>query len=425
MGGTCLNVGCIPSKAIIHVAEAFHNARSPERNSAFGLTIGEASLDLGKTMAWKDTIVGRLNAGVASLLRKNNVTVLIGKATIEDGKTCIVSCADGPVRVRTEHLVIATGSSPAEIAALPFGGSILSSTDALSLNSVPDRLVVIGAGYIGLELGIAFSKLGSTVTIVEASDRILPAWDADLTRPVARRLKSLGIEILTGSKASGFSNGILLATKTDSGEVLSIPAEKILVAVGRIPRTEGFGLERLDLTRNGPFIDIDNRCATSMRNVWAIGDVTGEPMLAHRAMSQGETVAEIIAGKRRVHDKNAMPSVCFTDPEIASVGITVEAAHLAGVETTVGTFPFSANGRSMTQTDEAGFIRVVCRADNHRVLGIQAVGAHVSELAAAFALAIEMDARAEDIAATIHAHPTRGEAFQEAALAALGHPLHI
>jgi dihydrolipoamide dehydrogenase len=308
--------------------------------------------------------------------------------------------------------------------ALKFGGDVLSSTDALALTEVPESLAVVGAGYIGMELGIAFAKLGAKVTIVEALPKILALYDAELTQPVVRRLADLGVETLVGAKALGFADGALKIAAADGAE-RAIAADKVLVAVGRRARTSGFGLETLDLTMSGPFVRIDETCATSMRNVWAIGDVTGEPMLAHRAMAQGEMVAEMIAGKKRAFDRVAIPAVCFTDPEIVAVGLSPDAAKAAHGEIRVGHFPFRANGRAMTLQDDDGFVRIVARADNHVVLGVQAVGQGVSELSAAFSLALEMGARLEDIALTIHAHPTLSEAFHESALAALGHPLHI
>jgi dihydrolipoamide dehydrogenase len=425
LGGSCLNVGCIPSKAIIHVAEAFHQAHARQHGSAFGLTSKETELDFARTQDWKDTIVSKLSGGVAFLLRKNKVTVLEGRAEIVDGKTCVVTGAAGPTRIRAEHLMIATGSQPVEIPSLPFGGPILSSTGLLALDRVPKTLAVVGAGYIGLELGTAFAKLGAKVTVIEAAEAILPAWDRGLTEPVARRLDVLGVTVVLGATVQGLrDDAVLLAARKD-GESFAVAAETVLVAVGRTPCTEGFGLERLDLDRDGRFIRVDSRCATSMRNVWAIGDVTGEPMLAHRAMAQGELVADIIAGKRRVFDHNAIPAICFTDPEIVAVGLSPDEARSAGIAVKVGTFPFAANGRALTQADDSGLVRIVARSDDHVVVGIHAVGAYVSELASAFTLAIEMGARAEDIAATVHAHPTRSEAFQEAALAVLGQAIHI
>jgi dihydrolipoamide dehydrogenase len=426
-GGTCLTIGCIPSKALIHAAEAFEALkRAAEGESLFGLSAAEPAIDFGQTIAWKDRIVGRLSGGVTSLLKKAGVKSVQGWARFRDGKTVEVETETGIQVIRAEAIVIATGSVPVELPALPFGGKVISSTQALSLAGVPQRLAVVGAGYIGLELGIAYAKLGSSVTVVEAAERILPLYDSELTRPVAKRLAALGITLRLGAKAMGLDGtGGALLLETADGTSESIDADAVLVAVGRRPAVEGWGLEELDLARIGRFIRVDDTCRTSMRGVYAVGDVTGEPMLAHRAMAQGEMVAEIVAGHRRAWDKRAMPAVCFTDPEIVSVGLSPDEAKAAGVETRIGLFPFAANGRAMTKAAEDGFVRVVARADNHLVLGIQAVGHGVSELSAAFALAIEMGARLEDIAGTIHAHPTTGEAFQEASLKALGLALHI
>jgi dihydrolipoamide dehydrogenase len=264
------------------------------------------------------------------------------------------------------------------------------------------------------------------VAVVEGQSRILPQYDAELTRPVARRLAELGIEVLTGANAKGLaSRGDALSIETADGQTMTLAADKILVTVGRKPLTEGWGLEAIDLDMDGPFIRIDDKCRSSMRGIYAIGDVTGEPMLAHRAMAQGEMVAEIFAGQNRSWDKVCIPAVCFTDPEIVTTGVSPEGAKASGIEVKTGLFPFRANSRAMTLGNEAGFIRVVGRADNHLLLGIQGVGAGISELSAAFSLALEMGARLEDIAATIHAHPTQGEGFLETALNALGRPIHI
>ena len=328
--------------------------------------------------------------------------------------------------IRAETVVIATGSVPVELPFLPFGGPVISSTEALSLATVPDRLAVVGGGYIGLELGTAFAKLGSRVTIVEALPRLLAQYDAELTRPVMKRLAGLGVEVLTGAKAKGMSKkSDALIVEAQDGSQKKIAADRVLVTVGRRPAVESWGLEEIDLDRNGPFIRIDDQCRTSMRGVYAVGDVTGEPMLAHRAMAQGEMVAEIVAGERRGWDKRCIPAICFTDPEVVSAGLTPDEAKAAGRDVKVGLFPFSANGRAMTLQGEDGFVRIVARADNHLILGMQAVGQGVSELSAAFGLAIEMGARLEDVAGTVHAHPTLGEAVQETALRALGHALHI
>jgi dihydrolipoamide dehydrogenase len=426
-GGTCLNVGCIPSKALIHAAGEFHDlSRMAAGHSPLGISAKEPALDLARTVRWKDGIVGRLTGGVSGLLKKAGVKVVEGWATFHDGKTVEVETETGSQMIRAAEVVIATGSEPVSLPFLPFGERVISSTQALSLTELPAKLVVIGAGYIGLELGTAFAKLGSTVTVVEALPHILPQYDGDLTRPVAKRMRELGIEVMTGAKAKGLSSaGDALSVETADGKGTSLSADKILVTVGRKPLTEGWGLEAIDLDRDGPFVRIDDKCRTSMRGIYAIGDVTGEPMLAHRAMAQGEMVAEIVAGHKRSWDRIAIPAVCFTDPEIVSAGLSPEAARKAGIEIKTGIFPFQANGRAMTLENEGGFVRVVARADNHLVLGLQGVGAEISELSAAFSLALEMGARLEDIAATIHAHPTQSEALLEAALKGLGHPLHI
>ena len=425
LGGTCLNVGCIPSKALIHAADAFHAANCQREAAPFGLSVKGIELDFARTVAWKDSIVARLTGGVAGLLKKSGVSIMSGTAEILDGKTVKVETVDTIERVRARHLLLATGSLPQALPTLPFGGNVISSTELLSLRERPKRLVVVGGGYIGLELGIAFAKLGSEVTVVEADERVLPRWDAALTRPVAKRLEDLKVGVVTSAVARGLTRGgegLLIEQR--GYQLREIPADKILVAVGREPRTKGFGLERLDLAMEGKFVKIDKRCETSMSNVWAIGDVTGEPMLAHRAMAQGAMVAEIIAGQRRVFDAVAIPSVCFTDPEVISVGYTPEQAKAEGLEIKVATFPFAANGRALTQMNEDGFVRIVARADDHLVLGGQAVGAGVSELTSSLALAIEMGAVLEDVAGTIGAHPTRSEALHEAAFGALGRGLH-
>ncbi len=424
-GGACLHVGCIPSKAIIHAADAAHALTDPLALNAIGLTLSAPTLDFARTIAWKDGIVARLATGVGALLKKAGVRSLKGRATIVDGKSAVAHADTGDQRIACEHLVIATGSEPTPLAALPFDGEdVLSSTEALALTKVPETLAVVGAGYIGMELGVAFAKLGARVTIVEALPKILPLYDEELTQPVARKCAELGIGTMLGAKALGFARGALEAAGPDGVET-RVAAEKVLVAVGRRARTVGFGLESLDLAMAGPFIRVDDRCATSMRNVWAVGDVTGEPMLAHRAMAQGEMVAEIVAGARRAFDHRAIPAICFTDPEIVAVGLSPEAAKAAHGEIRTGVFPFRANGRAMTKQADEGFVRITARADNHVVLGIHAVGSGVSELSSAFTLALEMGARLEDVADTIHAHPTESEAFHEAALKALGKPLHI
>jgi len=426
-GGTCLNVGCIPSKALIHAAEEFEKAMHfAEGGGPLGISVSSPKLDLMKTIGWKDGIVSRLNSGVAGLLKKAKVKYVQGWATFRDGKTVEVETETGTQVIKAETVVIATGSAPVELPFLKFGGNVISSTDALALPAVPQKLAVVGGGYIGLELGIAFAKMGSKVTVVEALPRLLATYDAELVKPVVKRLGELGVTVMTNAKAKGLStNGDALLVEGSDGKDHKIAADKVLVTVGRKPVTEGWGLEDIDLDMAGRFIKVDDQCRTSMRGVYAIGDVTGEPMLAHRAMAQGGMVAEIVAGHKRSWDKRCIPAICFTDPEVVSAGLTPDEAKAVTKDIKIGQFPFMANGRAMTKLGEDGFVRIVARADNHVVLGIQAVGQGVSELSAAFGLAIEMGARLEDIAGTIHSHPTQGEGFQEAALKALGHALHI
>ena len=426
LGGTCLNVGCIPSKAIIHVADEFEKARHWAEKSAIGITVKAPEIHLGQTVEWKNGIVKRLTTGVGGLLKKSKVRIIKGWATFRDGKTVEVKADSGVETIRAENVIIATGSVPVELPFIKFGGNVISSTEALDLKAPPKHLVVVGAGYIGLELGIAFAKLGSKVAVVEALDRILPLYDNELTRPVAKRMKALGMHVHLGAKAKGLAKGGKgLIIETAEGKEETLPADKILVTVGRKPLTEGWGREELVLDMEGRAIKIDEHCRTSMRGIYAIGDVTGEPMLAHRGMAQGEMVAEIIAGENRRWNKAAISAICFTDPEIVSTGLSPDEAKAAGFEIKTALFPFSANGRAMTMEGKDGFVRVTARADNHVILGVQAVGRGVAELSAAFGLALEMGARLEDIAGTIHAHPTQSEAFHEANLRTLGHALHI
>lgn len=424
LGGACLNVGCIPSKALIHASDEFEKAAHFSRKNALGIKNSKPKIDFKATQIWKDGIVSQLTGGVGGLLKKAGVRVMQGRARFQDGKTVIIEGEDGRTSIQADNVCIATGSKPVELPNLPFGGDVLSSTEALSLGSVPESLAVIGAGYIGLELGTAYAKLGAKVTVYELQDRILPLYDKDLTKPVSARLKKLGIGLQLGARVTGFSEG-LLSVQDKNGETANINTEKVLVTVGRRPVTEGWGRENLVLDMDGPFIKIDPRCQTAMTGIYAIGDVTGEPMLAHRAMAQGEMVAEIVAGHRRRWDKAVIPAICFTDPEIVSAGLSPDEAKAAGHDIITANFPLVANGRSLSVERTDGFVRVVARQDDHLVLGLQAVGKGCAELSSTFGLAIEMGACVEDIAATIHSHPTQGEALQEAALRALGHALHI
>ncbi len=419
-GGTCLNIGCIPSKALIHAADVFHGIGAGKR---MGISTKDASIDMARTVAWKDAIVSRLTTGVEGLLKKAGVRVINGRATFLDGKTVAVSVDEGDTnRIVAEAVVVATGSAPADLPALPFGGKVISSEQALSLQQVPKRLAVIGGGYIGIEIGTAYAKLGSQVTVIEAAERILPQYDRELTGPVERKLRDLGVELKTRTVVrDAAKNGKVL--ELDDGS--NLDTDLTLVTVGRKPALEGCGLEELDLRKNGPYLAVDAQCRTSMRGVYAVGDVTGEPMLAHRAIAQGVMVAQIVAGQRREWSQLCIPTICFSDPEIVSVGMNQVQAETDGRKVVTGKFPLAANGRSLTLDRDDGFVRVMASAEDHVVLGIDAVGAGVSEMSSQFALAIEMGATLADIEGTIHAHPTLGEAFHEASLAAMGNPLHM
>lgn len=427
LGGTCLIRGCIPSKALIHAAGKFDGMCRAIGGDAVGIMVqGPPSIDLAKTMAWKNGIVDRLSLGVGALLRRAKVRVLAGWATFSDAKTCTVRTDAGVETVRAEHVILANGSEPAWPPGVELGGPVISSAEALSLDRVPERILVVGAGYIGLELGTAFRKLGSEVTVVEARERILPNWDEELTTPVRRSLERAGVALYLGARVERVEpTGA--GARVRIGDSASVEADKVLVTIGRRPRTQGWGLETMGVDMAGPFVGIDERCRTSMRDVWAIGDLVGEPMLAHKASAQGEMVAELIAGARRRFDPVAIPAVCFTDPEIVSVGLAPAEAGGNGGDAIVAHFPFSANGRAlgMEAGEDGGFVRVVARSDDHRLLGVQAVGAHVSELVGEFTLALEMGALLEDVAGTIHAHPTLTEAFHEAVSRGLGHAIHI
>lgn len=431
LGGTCLNIGCIPSKAMIHAADEFAKACEFAGESPIGIHVQAPRVEIAQTVRWKDGIVGKLTGGVGALLKKNKVTVIKGWAKIVDGKTVEVQqqgegAAAAPLKISCRHLLLAPGSLPVSLPNMPFGGRVISSTEALSPAVLPQRLVVVGAGYIGLELGTVYRKLGVDVSIVESVDRVLPAYDTELTKPVHASLQKMGIKLHLGCTVQGLNaSGDAVRVRDTQGKDIELPADQVLVAVGRRPRTEGWGLESLMLDMAGRAVKIDDQCRTSMHDVWAIGDLTGEPMLAHRAMAQGEMVAEIIAGKRRHFMPAAMPAVCFTDPEVVVVGQSPDEAQQAGLDCIHALFPFAANGRSMTIESTDGFVRVVARRDNHLIVGWQAVGRNVSELSTAFGQSIEMGATLEDVAGTIHAHPTLGEAVQEAALRALGHALHI
>jgi dihydrolipoamide dehydrogenase len=430
LGGTCLIRGCIPSKAIIHVAGEYETMALAAAKQRHGLSLKSApAIDFAETVKWKESVVDKLNSGVTNLLKRAKVRVLAGWGTFLDAKNCTIKTKDGETTVTAEHVILASGSLPVELPFVPFGGGVISSTEALSLDVLPKKLIVVGAGYIGLELGIAFRKLGSEVTVVEALDQILPLYDAPLVEPVRKWLAKHDVTLHLGAKAKAFekakAGGTLVAEAKD-GKELKLTGDKILVTVGRKPNTEGWGLENMAVDMAGRFVKVDDQCRTSMKNVWAIGDLVGEPMLEHKAAKQGEMVAEIIAGHKRRFDPASIPAVCFTEPEVVSAGLLPNDPAAKQQDIVIGMFPFAANGRTLTMdAEEGGFVRILARKDDHRVLGLQAVGAHVSELSAEFSLALEMGTVLEDIAGTIHVHPTLSEAVHEASLRALGHAIHI
>jgi dihydrolipoamide dehydrogenase len=426
LGGTCLIRGCIPSKALIHVASKFEGMIEAVGGARDGISLGAAPvLDMAKTVAWKETVVDKLNGGVTALLKRAKTRVIAGRGTFSDAKTCHVETKDGPVIIKAETVILAAGSIATALPHIPFGGDVISSTEALALDALPKRLVVIGAGYIGLELGSAFRKFGCEVTVVETQDRILPLYDDALTKPVKAWLEKAGVTLHLSAKATGWKKGELIVDK--GGETLRLPADKLLVTVGRRSNTEGWGLEQMGVDMAGAFVRVNDRMQTSMSGVYAVGDLVGEPMLEHKAVAQAHVAVEVIAGQNRRFDPATIAAVCFTEPEIVSAGLSPKEADAAGHDPVSAVFPFQANGRalSMEAGDTGGFVRVVARKADHRVVGLQAVGAHVSELSGEFAMSIEMGARLEDLGGTIHVHPTLSEAVHEAALRALGHAIHI
>jgi len=431
-GGTCLIRGCIPSKALIHAAERMHHL-SQHVEGHMGMKIdGSVSLDMKELISWKDEIVTKLNKGVEHLLKNAGAKLVSGWATFKDAKHCTVETEDGPVNIEAENVILATGSTPIELPFMKFDEEyICSSTGALDLDALPEKVAVIGGGYIGLELGIALRRLGSEVTVVEGLDKVLAIFDDELRRPLTTWLRKNGVTTHVNCLAQGAEvkdGKVELTWKNGEGEMQSETFDKVLVTVGRRPNTRGWGLEKMGLRMDADerFIRIDEQCKTSMRGVYAIGDVSGEPMLAHRASAQGEMVAEIIAGHKRSFDPVAIPAIVFTEPEIICVGMTPDEAKEAGEEIVIGKFPLAANGRALTMEAEktGGFVRVVAREEDHVILGVQATGSHVSELSGEFTLALEMGAVLEDIAGTIHAHPTMSESFHEGVLKALGHAIH-
>jgi len=425
LGGVCLNVGCIPSKALIHVADLAYEVQHGER---MGLSVDGLTVDLPKMVEWKDGIVERLTGGVEFLCSKNGVEVVYGSARFLSDRSLQVSGGDGVTEVQFESVVIATGSSAMELPNLPFDGErVISSTEALSLQEVPSRLVVVGAGYIGLELGTVYAKLGSEVTVVEFLPEILPGLDRDAAKALQRRLKKLKVNLLMKHRAVSFEDGenpALLAIGPDDQEI-RIPADLVMMSVGRVPRSADLGLEEIGVvTDDKGFITVNDRQQTSVPGIYAVGDVAGGMLLAHKAYQEAKVAAEVIAGEPAAFDNVAIPAVVYTDPEVAWTGLTETEAVEQGYEVVTGTFNFKASGRAMTLDATDGFIKAIADAETKQLLGVIAVGRGVSELIGEATLALEMGAFLEDVGLTIHAHPTMSEAFQEAVEAALGKAVH-
>jgi dihydrolipoamide dehydrogenase len=434
MGGVCLNVGCIPSKAVIHAAKMY-DKMSHAGDIGIGIS-GKPTLDMKQLQTWKGGVVGKLTSGVRTLLKGNGVDVIDGTAKLEgrgpDGHRISVQTKAGARTVIAKSVVIATGSRPMEIPGFKIDQErVIDSTGALALDAVPPRLVVIGGGYIGLELGMVYAKFGSKVTVVEATPGLLGTMDKDCVAVVARKLRKMGVEVMLETKAKGWEakgDRAVLGVELPGGKGAgSIDADKILLSVGRRPNTEGLGLEAVGvaLDKRG-FIAADDHLRTNVGGIYAIGDVIGGMMLAHKATKEGEVVAEIIAGHEAAFDVRTIPAVVFTDPEIAVTGLTEEEARARGhAKLKVGKFPFAALGRALSVNDTDGFVKVVADGVTGELLGVHIVGNGASDLISEAALAIEMGAVADDLRLTIHPHPTLSEAVMEAAAAALGEAVHI
>ncbi|MBI3289305.1 MAG: dihydrolipoyl dehydrogenase [Elusimicrobia bacterium] len=426
LGGECLNYGCIPSKALIHAAS--HPYKS-QKSKAAGFDNPVHAVDWAKVVAWKDQMVGGFVKNVGVLVKGNKGDTIHGAARFTTARTAVVEKADGGSEdVEFSHAIIATGSEPIGIPGFAVDGvNVLGSKESLDLSKIPAGLVVIGGGVIGLEIGIIFAKLGTKVTVVEFTDSLLPVIEKDVVAPVARNLTKLGVEVLLSSKAKSWSKkgkGLEVLVETPEGDK-AIACDKILLAVGRAPRSRGLGLEELgvELDKRGHIV-VDTEMLSSVSNIYAIGDVVGQPYLAHKASREGILAAQSIAGQA-LEPKGQVPWAVFTDPEISWVGMTETEAKAAGIAVKVGKFPFAASGRAMAVRETEGFCKVVADKADHRILGAGFVGPNAADLIGEACLAVSVGVTLEQVARTIHPHPTLTEAFAEACEAALGHPLHI
>ena len=428
LGGTCLNVGCIPSKALLHSSERYSQVRHGLGDH--GIVVGDVELDLAAMMARKEKVVADLGRGIAFLLEKNGVTRLEGTGSIPEPGVVSVEREEGQQRLATRNVLIATGSESAGLPGLEIDEKqIVSSTGALALEQVPERLVVIGAGAIGLELGSVWSRLGAEVTVVEILDHVLPGMDREIGKQARRVLAKQGLRFQLTTRVTGSAQGaagVTLSTEpVDGGEAHELPADVVLVAIGRVPYTEGLGLQNLGVERDERgFLRVDECYQTSTPGIFAIGDCVPGPMLAHKAEEEAIACVETLAGQRGHVDHDRVPSVVYTWPEIASVGRTQEQLEAEGVDYSVGRFPFSANSRARITGDTDGLVKILADARSDRVLGVHILGPLAGDLIAEAVTALEFGASAEDIARTCHAHPATGEAVKEAALSVAGRVLH-
>ncbi len=428
LGGVCLNWGCIPSKALIHAANLVGELAE---FGEFGISAKSVEIDATKLQAWKDGIIKKQRGGIKSLLQSNHCEHLKGEAKLTGPKTLEVKLDNGggTDTISFEQLIVATGASVIEIPGFPFDEEIVGyARHGVSYNPVPARLVIIGGGVIGTELGMVYAKLGSKVTIVEMLPGILTGTDPDLVRPVLKRMKKIGLEVLTNAKAKGMTkNGKVATVEVEiAGETKKLEADKVLVAVGFRANNKNLGLEGagVKLDERG-WIKVDDRCRTSAPHIYAIGDCTGGPLLAHRASKMGEVAAEVIAGHPAAYDVRAMPLAVFSEPEVAQAGLTEEQAKAAGYEVAIGMFPMAALGRAATMNATDGLVKLVMDKKTEVILGVGITAANACDLIAEACLAIEMGALADDMGLTVHAHPTLSESLMEAAKAAKGEAVHI
>jgi len=424
-GGVCLNVGCIPSKALINAA---HHYESMQHAAEYGLSADNVGVDFGKVQAYKTSVVNKMTGGVEMLLKANKVEMFNGEVMfINEHEARLFNDQESP-RYRFKNCIIATGSRPIELKPFPFGGRILSSTEALSLPEVPKSLVVIGGGYIGIELGQMYSKFGTQVTVLEGADTILPGFDKDMSQLVVKKLKKANVEIVTGAlaKSAEQTDKDVTVTYEVGGEQKSVTADYLLVTVGRRPNTDGeLGLDLIGIkVGERGLIEVDEQCRTNIPNIFAIGDIVPGAALAHKASYEAKVAAEAIAGLPSKVDYKCIPAVAFSDPECASVGYTEKEAKEKGYKAKASKFPFGGNGRAVTLGGADGFMKLIHDTDTGLVLGAQIAGVEASNIIAELGLAIEMGATIEDIALTIHAHPTLGEITMDTAELAMGHPIH-